>query len=127
MSKANRPLSPHLQVYRLPLTAKMSISFRFMGIGLAIGFVFLTSWLIAAGAGRDMFEGYQAFFTSWFGLLLLFGWTAAFYFHACNGIRHLVWDTGRGLNNEGAAKSGPIVLGATVVLTVITWIIGLAF
>jgi succinate dehydrogenase / fumarate reductase cytochrome b subunit len=125
MSKANRPLSPHLQVYRLPLTAKMSISFRIMGIGLAIGFVFLTSWLIAAGAGRDTFEGYQAFFTSWFGLLLLFGWTVAFYYHACNGLRHLVWDTGRCLSNEGAAKTNPIVLGAAAVLTIITWIIGL--
>ena len=126
MSKANRPLSPHLQVYRLPMAAKMSISFRAMGVGLAIGFVFLASWLIGAGAGRDAFNGYHAFFPSWFGLLLLFGWTAAFYYHACNGVRHLVWDTGRGLTNEGARKGNPIVFGAAIVLTILTWIIGLA-
>ncbi len=126
MSKANRPLSPHLQVYRLPMTAKMSISFRAMGIGLAIGFVFLASWLIGAGAGLMPLTAITRFSPSWFGLLLLFGWTAAFYYHACNGVRHLIWDTGRGLTKEGANKSNSIVLGAAVALTIITWIIGLA-
>lgn len=125
MTKANRPLSPHLQVYNLPLTARMSISFRIMGVGLAIGFVLLAAWLIAAGAGRNSFDVMQAFLTSWFGQLLLLGWTVAFFYHACNGVRHMIWDTGRGIDNDSAARSGKLVLAAAAVLTVLTWAIAL--
>ena len=127
MSKANRPLSPHLQVYNLPITARMSISFRAAGVGLTGAFFFLACWLIAAGAGRDVFESYNAVYTSIIGKILMFLATGAFFYHACNGFRHLLWDTGRGISNEGVDKTTPIVLGAAAALTVLTWVIAYFF
>jgi succinate dehydrogenase / fumarate reductase cytochrome b subunit len=126
MSKAKRPLSPHLQVYDLPPTAKMSIIFRMMGVGLTGAFFFLACWLIAAGAGKEVFESYNAVYSSIFGQILMFLATAAFFYHACNGMRHLFWDMGRGVTNEGVDKTRPMVLGAAAALTVLTWIIALA-
>ena len=126
MSKANRPLSPHLQVYKLPMTATMSITFRAMGVGLSLGFVVLAVWLIAAAIGRETFDPVHGLLAgSIVGNLLLIGLTAAFYYHACNGLRHLVWDTGRGIGNESVVRSGRAVLLSAGVLTVATVVAGL--
>jgi succinate dehydrogenase / fumarate reductase cytochrome b subunit len=125
MSTANRPLSPHLQVYRPQLTSILSISHRLTGIVLGIGALFLVCQLVAAASGPDAFERIQGFAGSWLGLVLLFGWSASFFYHLANGIRHLVWDAGYGLDIETTYRSGRMVVVATVVLTAAAWIAAL--
>ena len=122
---SGRPLSPHLQVYKLPLTAVKSITHRITGVGLAVGTLLLVWWLVAAATGPEAFARAQGFIGSFFGLLLMFGWTAALYYHLCNGIRHLVWDAGKSFELTDADRNNKVVLGATAVLTVLTWIVGL--
>ena len=123
---SGRPLSPHLQVYKLPLTAVMSITHRITGVGLAVGTLLLVWWLVAAAAGPEAGARAPGFIGSFFGLLLMFGWSAALYYHLCNGIRHLVWDAGKSFELTDADRNNKVVLGATAVLTVLTWIVGLA-
>lgn len=125
MSADQRPLSPHLQVYRPQLTSVMSILHRLSGVALAVGTLLLVYWLAAAAAGPDYFEGAQAFIGSWLGLLLLFGWSVALFYHLCNGIRHLFWDAGYGYELPQAYASGWAVVIATGVLTLLAWVVGL--
>ena len=122
MSTRNRPLSPHLQVYRLPLTAKLSISHRATGVGLALGALFLTYWLTSAAYGPDTFNRAQWFFGTVIGRILLLGFTFAFFFHLCNGIRHLFWDAGKGFELDAVRRSGVTVVVAAVVLTLGSWL-----
>ena len=124
LRSAKRPLSPHLQVYRPQLTSVLSITHRLTGIALAVGTVWLVAWLAAAAAGPEAFAGAQDFAGSFFGQLLLFGWTLALFYHLCNGIRHLFWDAGYGFELDEAYRSGWTVLVATGVLTLIAWIVG---
>lgn len=124
MTTSNRPLSPHLQVYRPQITSMLSILHRLTGIALAFGTLLLTYWLIAAATGPGAFETAQALIGSFFGRLLLFGWSFALFYHLCNGIRHLVWDAGYGFEIETAQRSGWVVVGASTALTVICWIAG---
>ncbi len=126
MSSQNRPLSPHLDVYKLPLTGIISITHRITGVGLSVGTILLAWWLIAAATGAESYASINGFLGSWFGMILMFLWSFAFFFHLCNGIRHLIWDTGRGLDLADVEKSAKSVLIATAVLTVLTWIIALA-
>ena len=91
-----RPLSPHLQVYRWPVSMALSIVHRATGIGLSVGALVMTGWLLAAATSDAAFATIQALLGSPLGILLIFGWTAALILHLCLGIRHLVWDTGRG-------------------------------
>ena len=121
-----RPLSPHLQIYRWQLTSVLSILHRMTGIALAIGAILLVAWLGAAADGPAAYGKMQGFLGSWIGLLLLFGWSVALFYHLCNGIRHLAWDTGHGLDLKSVYASGWTVVAATAVLTVIAWIAGLA-
>jgi succinate dehydrogenase / fumarate reductase cytochrome b subunit len=125
MSSANRPLSPHLQVYRPQLTSVLSISHRVTGLALSAGTLMLIWQLIAAASGPDAFDTFQTFAGSWIGIIVLLGWSVALFYHLCNGIRHLIWDTGAGLDLPSAYKSGMFVLVGTVVLTVVTWIVAL--
>ncbi|MBM3512280.1 MAG: succinate dehydrogenase, cytochrome b556 subunit [Alphaproteobacteria bacterium] len=118
-----RPLSPHLQVYRLPLTALLSISHRITGGGLAVGLVGLAYWLTAAAVGADAYAQFQGIASSWFGQLVLFGFSFALYFHLCNGIRHLFWDAGKGFKIADAQRSDKMVLAGAIVLTAITWLV----
>lgn len=120
----DRPLSPHLQIYRLPMLALMSISHRITGVALMVGTLLLTWWVVAAAIGPGAFAAAQGFIGSWFGQLLLFGWTAALFYHLLNGIRHLVWDTGRALELDTAERAGYAVIGGTVILTIAVWVIG---
>ncbi len=116
-----RPLSPHLQIYRLPLTAKMSILFRVAGVVLYLA-MFAVVGLLAVLAGdgaawspvRDFLASLEGR-----GLLLLLVLTS--YYHLCNGVRHLLWDTGRGLEKTSLGRSGAVVVAATVLLTSLTW------
>ena len=121
-----RPLSPHLQIYRWQLTSVLSILHRMSGVALAVGAILLVCWLGAAADGPKSYAKFQAFFGSWLGLLLLFGWSVALFYHLCNGIRHLWWDTGRGLELPNVYASGWTVVAATAVLTVVAWIAGLS-
>lgn len=122
---ASRPLSPHLQVYRPQITSVLSISHRITGIALSVGTLLLVWWLVAAATGPEAYEDAQEFIGSWFGLLLMSGWTFCFWYHLCNGIRHLVWDTGHGLELPQVYLGGYIVVGASIGLTLLTWIVAL--
>ena len=124
MISSNRPLSPHLQVYRPQITSALSIFHRITGVALAVGTLLLTWWLVAAASGPDAFATAQGFIGSIVGRLLLFGWSLALFYHLCNGIRHLFWDAGYGFEIETAQRNGIIVVGAAVALTVICWIAG---
>lgn len=123
---SGRPLSPHLQIYKFQWTMALSITHRIMGVALAVGTLLLTWWLVAAAAGPESFARAQGFIGSFFGLLLMFGWSIALYYHLCNGIRHLIWDAGKSLELPDAERGAKIVIVATAVLTVLTWIVGLA-
>jgi succinate dehydrogenase / fumarate reductase cytochrome b subunit len=121
-----RPLSPHLQVYRWQLTSVLSILHRATGVALSAGAVVLLWWLIAAAQGPQSYAVVQAFLGSWIGLVLLFGWSLALFYHLCNGLRHLWWDTGRGLDLPSVYRSGWAVLAGAALLTLIAWGAGLA-
>jgi succinate dehydrogenase / fumarate reductase cytochrome b subunit len=124
-TRSERPLSPHLQVYRPQLTSALSIFHRITGAFLALGTLLLTAWLVAAATGPDAFAAVQGFIGSILGYLLLLGWSAALFYHLANGIRHLFWDAGYGFELANAYRSGYAVLAATAVLTAAAWIAGL--
>jgi succinate dehydrogenase / fumarate reductase, cytochrome b subunit len=124
MASDTRPLSPHLQVYRWQLTSVLSILHRFAGLALAAGTILLIWWLVAAAIGPGAYAGVQGFLGSWIGLLLLFLWSVALYYHLCNGIRHLFWDTTHALELPQVYAGGWTVLVATAALTIVTWVIG---
>lgn len=121
MNPSNRPLSPHLQIYRLPLVAILSITHRITGVALSAGTLLLVIWLGSAAYGPEAYDQVSALLASPFGLFVLFGFSAAFYYHLCNGIRHLVWDFGRGFELPTVARSNRLVILGAVVLTVATW------
>lgn len=122
-AQTQRPLSPHLQVYRLPMTAVLSITHRITGAVLMGGLFLLAGWLIAAALGEESYNHAMALAQSPFGLFVLFGWSACFYYHLCNGIRHLIWDTGRLFKLEHAAIANWVVLAGAAALTLATWLI----
>jgi succinate dehydrogenase / fumarate reductase, cytochrome b subunit len=121
-----RPLSPHIQVYRWPVSMALSILHRVTGVGLGVGTLLLTWWLVAAASSDEVFDRAQWFMGSAFGLLLLFGWSVALIFHFFNGIRHLVWDAGIGFDAPAYNTSGWGVVIATGVSAVLLWVVGLA-
>lgn len=122
MSSVVRPLSPHMQVYKPQLTSMMSFAHRITGVALSAGLLLLLYWLGALAGGPESYAGAQALIGSWFGRLVLFGFTLALFYHLGNGIRHLFWDAGYGFELPHAYASGKAVLIATVVLTLLTWI-----
>jgi len=126
MASNNRPLSPHLQVYKPQLTTFMSITHRATGIALAVGTLMLVCWLIAAATGETAFNEVQAFLGSIVGRLLLLGWSFALFYHLCNGLRHLFWDAGKGFEFEKAYMTGRIVIEASILLTIGAWLWGYA-
>ena len=126
MTSDPRPLSPHLQVYRWQLTSVLSILHRFTGVALSVGTILLVWWLVAAAEGPESYERAQTFLGSWVGRILLFGWSLALFYHLCNGLRHLWWDTGRGFELRQVYAGGWFVLAATIVLTAAAWGLGLS-
>ena len=126
MAIENRPLSPHLQVYRPQLTSVLSILHRITGVALAIGTLLLVYWLMAAASGPDRFAEAQGLIGSILGRILLFGWSFALFYHLLNGIRHLFWDSGRGFEMTTVYASGRAVIIASVVLSVVAWGLGYA-
>ena len=126
MASGNRPLSPHLQVYRPQLTSMLSILHRITGVGLWAGALMFTYWIAAATYGPEAFERAQWFFGSWFGRLVLVGLTVALYYHLANGVRHLAWDIGWGYEMDKLNISGYAVVIFTLVMTVLTFAAGYA-
>jgi succinate dehydrogenase / fumarate reductase cytochrome b subunit len=125
MAIRERPLSPHLQVYRWQITMTMSILHRASGIALAIGAFVLSGWLLALAAGGDSYDAAAACLASPLGKLVLFGFTLALMYHLFNGIRHLLWDAGKGFDIPSVYRSGYTVAVLTVVLTAAIWFFAL--
>jgi succinate dehydrogenase / fumarate reductase, cytochrome b subunit len=121
MQTSERPLSPHLQIYRWQLTMTLSIAHRATGIALSVGTLLLIWWLVAAASGPDPYAAVQSFMRSWLGILFLLGWSFSLFYHLCNGIRHLVWDTGYGLDIKSVYQSGWTVVVASLGLTILAW------
>lgn len=124
MTSHDRPLSPHLQIYRWQITSVLSILHRLTGVALAIGTLLLVYWLIAAAMGVEEFATAQTLVGSVLGRLLLLGWSLALFYHLANGIRHLFWDVGLGFELPTVTRSGWAVLLVTLVLTLAAWICG---
>jgi len=120
VNRGNRPLSPHLQIYRPQLTSMLSILHRLTGVAMTLGAVLVVWWFIAGAMSPDYFATVDGLLTSWLGLLVLTGSMWALWYHFLNGIRHLVWDIGRGLDLDMVAKSGWAVLAGSVALSLIT-------
>ncbi|HKU07412.1 MAG TPA: succinate dehydrogenase, cytochrome b556 subunit [Bradyrhizobium sp.] len=125
-ARIERPLSPHLQTYRWTLTMALSIVHRATGIALYFGTLLLAWWLIAAASGPGAYANVQAFTSSLFGKLILFGYTWALLHHLVSGLRHFVWDLGYGFkaNEREALTWGALIAGIS--LTVLVWIIAYA-
>ena len=121
---AERPLSPHLQIYKPMLTMMMSIFHRVTGAALYFGTVLLAWWLIAAATGPDYFEFVNKLFGSFIGRLVLFGYSWALFHHMLGGMRHLVWDTGRGFDLPTVEFMAWATLIGSMSLTVIIWVLG---
>lgn len=119
---SQRPLSPHLQVYRLPLTAVLSISHRFTGVLLSVGAVFWAWFLMAVAQGGAHYATAQAILDSFLGHVFLWAWIYALFFHLCHGVRHLIWDTVHGLDRDTLLRHGQIEVAASVALTFIALI-----
>lgn len=124
MAHPNRPLSPHLQVYKWGLHMALSILHRATGVALGAGTLLLAWWLIAAASGPEAYAQVQVCMTSWLGRLVMFGFTWALMLHLCNGVRHLVWDAGRGFELPTVRLSNQLVLWGSVALTLLVWVIG---
>jgi succinate dehydrogenase / fumarate reductase cytochrome b subunit len=122
-----RPLSPHLSAYRLTLTMAMSVAHRVTGAALFFGTLLLTWWLLAAASGPTAYTKVQAFMGSIIGMLILFGYTWALIHHMLGGIRHLIWDTGRGFGPAERELLTLATLIGSVGLTLLIWIVGFIF
>ena len=123
MRNTNRPLSPHLQVYKPQLTSMLSITHRATGIALSMGLLVFVSWLALLATNTAKADAMMAFFSNWYGQVLLFGWIFCFFYHFCNGIRHLFWDAGKGLEMKTVYTTGYLVIVAALSLTAITFFI----
>jgi len=122
MNNAGRPLSPHLTVYRWPITMTLSILHRMSGVALSAGLIVLVLWLDSAARGANSYRDFTDLMQSALGRLLLVAWSFAFFFHLANGVRHLVWDAGYGFEKHQARVSAWFVIIATILLTAAYWL-----
>jgi len=123
MTTKNRPLSPHLQVYRWQITMVMSILHRATGIALALGSLVLVYWLASLASGPEAYAAARECLGSTPAVILQVGVSFAFFYHLCNGIRHLVWDTGRGFEISQLYASGYLAIAASMGLTAGFWLL----
>ena len=123
MSNNDRPLSPHISIYRWPVTMVSSILHRATGIAMAAGFVLFVVWLADMAVGADAYGALMGVLDSTVGRLLLIGWTWAFFYHLSNGIRHLVWDAGYGFEKSQADASAWLVIVLSVAATAGFWVV----
>lgn len=124
-TKANRPISPHIQIYHWHLTLAMSIVHRATGMALYGGTLLLAWWLLSAAAGPDYFSFANGILGSWIGLIVLFGFSWSLIHHMLGGLRHFIWDTGRGLDKPMRDHLALATIVGSVSLTILVWIIGL--
>lgn len=125
MSTTGRPLSPHIGIYKPQITSVLSILHRATGMFLCLGAVVFAWWVIALSLGPEPFAVVRNALGSWIGRLFLFASTFSFFFHLCNGVRHLFWDAGLGFELRTVQASGKAVVAASAALTVIAF--GLAY
>ena len=125
MEKRERPLSPHIQIYRPQLTSVLSITHRATGIALVVGTLVLVYWLLSVASGAEAHASAQALLGSWLGRIVLLGFSFSLFFHLCNGIRHLFWDAGLGFELRTAYASGNAVIVVSIAMTLAAW--GLAY
>lgn len=125
MAQPNRPLSPHLSVYRWEVSNTLSIVHRLTGVMLSFGALAFTTWLVGMAAGPDSYLSVVGWLRSPLGVVLLFAWTFCFFYHLCNGLRHLAWDAGYGFEIAQARASGFAALAAAVLLTLVFWVVAL--
>jgi len=123
--KARRPLSPHLQVYKIQITSLLSILHRGTGMVLYGGAVFCTLWFLALAEGSETYGAMQGFLLHPVGLIMLMGLSFSFFYHLCNGMRHLLWDVGIGYDLPDVRKSGWLVVIFSFLLTGFAWILGI--
>lgn len=121
MADTQRPLSPHLQVYRWQVQMVSSILHRATGIALAVGTLLVVCGLLQLAAGEDSFTRFKGIVGSPIGLVLLFGWSWALFYHLCNGIRHLIQDAGLGYRIPQFVRSSWLSVAGSIVLTLATW------
>ncbi len=124
MADVNRPLSPHLQVYRPQITSMLSVVHRGTGVVLGVGTLLLAWWLIAAASGPEAYAQFNWFISGWIGRLILLGFTYSLFYHLCNGIRHLFWDIGAGFELAAVNATGWVVVIFSLGLTGLAWIAG---
>lgn len=122
----NRPLSPHLQVYKFIPTMAMSIIHRITGGAMYFGTILVVWWLIAAASGKEYFDWVNGIYGSWFGLIVLFGYTWVLIHHMLGGLRHFMWDLGYGFGKEFTTKLAKALPVASVLVTIVIWLVVLA-
>lgn len=119
-----RPIAPHLQIYKPQISTVLSILHRISGAALGIGTLLFAWWLVAAASGPAAYGHFEAFISSIIGRIILLGFTFALFFHLCNGIRHLGWDTVSGMDLPTMHRTGWLVVVASIVLTIAVWLLG---
>ncbi len=120
MNRGNRPLSPHLTIYRPQMSSMTSIFVRLTGIGLTLGFLLVIWWLLAAATGPGYFDFVDGLLTSWLGILIMVLSLWALWYHFLGGVRHLIWDMGYGFDLKTADMMGYVMIGGSFVLTLLT-------
>ncbi len=123
MDNSQRPMSPHIFIYRWPMTMTVSILHRVTGVMLSLGFIVLAAWLASLAAGAPSYGRFAQTMESVPGRLFLVLWTAALFFHLANGVRHLFWDAGYGFEIPQANATGWTVIASTIVLTLLYWVL----
>lgn len=121
----DKPLSPHLLIYKPQTTSILSVFHRGTGVWLSVGTLVMTWWLVSVALGPTAYSWFAWIMYSWLGLLFLLGWTYSLFYHLCNGIRHLVWDIGYGFDLTNAFWSGMAVLLCSAGMTGLAWIVGI--
>ena len=115
------PLSPHLQIWRWHITMLTSILHRVTGIGLYVGALILTGWALSLAGGEGTYSTYMGLLGSWIGRVVMFGLTVCIFYHMANGIRHLVWDSGKGFLPKTASFTAMVCIAFAVVVSVVVW------
>ncbi len=123
MSNTERPLSPHLSIYRWPITMTLSILHRITGVAMSAGLIALAYWIIAVAAGGAHYDQAVTLMASMLGRLCLIGWSFSFFLHLANGVRHLFWDVGRGFEITQANASAWFVVAFAIAMTSIFWVV----
>jgi len=127
MTMHERPLSPHLQIYKVELPMMLSGLHRITGIALSVGSILLVAWISSAVYSAEAFASMNRFLGGFIGQFVLFGWTFSLIYHSVSGVRHLIWDTGRLLEVRQIYSSSKIVLTIAIVLTLLAWILAGGF